>query len=166
MNFLLSKKSIPFWSIAKWQIYEFYSVILKCQGLSPSMNYRVLLSYSKSEPVCEARRLRAQGLRLKNILECLEGMDLLEERKSDTPHRGTRSRTDGISLKQGLDTGWQSLCVGGNGEATTTPQMHTHSPDLFCFLFLSMKDLKLQMALKKMAKYHILGLLSQQRKKL
>lgn len=113
------------------------------------MNYRMLLSYSKSEPVCEARRLRAQGLRLKNILECLEGMDLLEERKSDIPHPGTRSRTDGISLKQGLDMGRQSLCVGGNGETTTTPQRHTRSPDLFCFLFLSMKDLKLQMALKK-----------------
>lgn len=73
-------------------------------------------------------------------------MDLLEERNLDTPHPGTRSGIDGISSKQGLDTGRLPLCVGGSGE-TTTPQMHIHSPDLFCFLFLSMKeDLKLQMA--------------------
>lgn len=94
--------------------------------------------------MCEAREVESSRSQVKNILECLEGMDLLEERNSDTPHPGSRSGRDGIYLKQGSDTGRLSLCMRGNGE-TTTLQMQVRSPDLFFLLSLK-EDLKLQMA--------------------
>ena len=112
------------------------------------MIYRMLLSYSKYVCVCVCVRVcvcvwTKKGWELKvsgeNILESLEGMDLLEERNPDTPYSGTRARMDGIYSEQGLNTGLSSLCMGGNGE-NITPQMQVHSPDLFCFLFLNMKE--------------------------
>lgn len=76
--------------------------------------------------------------------------DLPEERNPDTPHPGPRAEVDGLYFKQGLNIGLPSLCVEGDKE-NATPQTQVHSPDLFCFLFLYVKEkeLKLPMALKK-----------------
>lgn len=40
--------------------------------------------------VSESRKVESSGYCVENILESLQGMDLLEERNSDTSHPGTR----------------------------------------------------------------------------
>lgn len=40
--------------------------------------------------VSESRKAESSGYCVENILESLQGMDLLEERNSDTSHPGTR----------------------------------------------------------------------------
>lgn len=117
----------------------------------------MLLSYSKSDPGCEARKVeRAQGFRLKKKKKEQQkphsgvpggdgGMDLLEERNSDTPHPGTRSGIDGIYLKEFRH--WSAVTVYERQRPSPCKCL-IRSPDLF-LLFSSMKDLKFKMALIK-----------------
>lgn len=154
MSFCVSNKSKHVRRIPRWQGYKFYSAKLKCQGLTPFLNYRMLLSYCVCMCVNQ-KRSRAQGLpRNTFCFQKREVQTLCTWREKDG--------IDGIYSKQASDTGLLSL-NGGRWREHQPTNASPH-PDRFYFLFLNMKNKIQNFWWLNKEKYHILGVLSQQKK--
>lgn len=149
----VSNKSKHVRCISRWQGYKFYSAKPKCQGLIPFLNYRMLLTYC----VCVCVWIKkVESSRSPTNRFCFQKREVQALRTWRE-----KAGIDGIYSKQASDTGLLSLNGGQWREhQPTNPSPH---PDRFCF-FLNMKNKIQNVWWLKKEKYHILGVLSQQKK--